>query len=546
MAQRARRDGASGDGGDEVQPPDAPADNDPPAPRTSRRGRSRSGRARAADDGELPSYTVGDAPASAPAAAPRAVSQAARHRATFDEARLDPDVTRLVTRLARAGHEAYLVGGCVRDLLLGKAPKDFDVATSARPEDVRAIFRNSRIIGRRFRLVHVMFSNRKVIEVATFRRNPQGEAEQARDEDLLIRSDNAFGTIEEDARRRDFTINALFYDVEDGTILDFCGGMPDIERRAVRTIGEPVTRFLEDPVRLLRAVKFAAKLDLGIDPDVVDAMLATRDQLRLAAKPRLFEEILRLMRGGASRRAMFLAWETGLLHVLLPELAVLLDDVGDDAAPATRVFRLLGELDHRTHQLAAPLDDVILFTVLLFEPLLEACEGEGDRVAAAMEFCQPILERLAVPRRVADGVRRIVALTPKLLSGRSAKARESEHYQAALTVLELHLAARRDKKALARLQGREPLPPARQTLSSGVRGVRPSAPLAWTCPSLPRISRFAPRSVISWAPRCRRTSPRRPPSTATSRCTRSWSGTACCSRRAGSRPAGPSSTAAPA
>ncbi len=453
MAPRARDDG-----GEQDTPREPRSDSEPPPtsrPPRTKRPRSQRPRAAAAAD-ELPSYTVGDAPSAPPARSRSAKSATAgslatRHPATFDEARLDADVTRLVTRLVRAGHEAYLVGGCVRDLLLGKAPQDFDVATSARPEDVRAVFRNSRIIGRRFRLVHVLFSNRKVVEVATFRRNPQGETEQARDEDLLIRSDNAFGTIEEDAVRRDFTINALFYDVEDRTILDFCGGMPDIERRAVRTIGEPVTRFLEDPVRLLRAVKFAAKLDLGIDPDVVDAMLVTRDQLKLAARPRLFEEILRLLRGGASRRAMFLAWETGLLHVLLPELAMLLDDVGDESAPATRVFRLLAELDHRTTPQAAPFDDVVLFAVLLFEPLLEACEGEPDRGAAAMDFCQPILERLAVPRRVADGVRRIVALAPKLLSGRGAKAQKSEHFHAAMTVLDLHLTARRDKKALARL-----------------------------------------------------------------------------------------------
>ena len=322
MAQRARRDGSRGESTADSVPPESPIVTEESAqPRPNRAGRSRSARPRRQGSGDgdhdgLPSYTVEDVAPASPSEPPKRTKRrsdapekprhaptAQRYQATFDPARIDGDVTRLVTRLVRAGHEAYLVGGCVRDLLLGKTPKDFDVATSARPEDVRAVFRNSRIIGRRFRLVHVLFANRKVIEVATFRRNPQGGAVDARDEDILIRSDNAFGTIEEDAVRRDFTINALFYDVEHGTILDFCGGMPDIERRAVRTIGEPVTRFLEDPVRLLRAVKFAAKLDLGIDPDVVDAMLITRDQLKLAARPRLFEEILRLMRGGASRRS---------------------------------------------------------------------------------------------------------------------------------------------------------------------------------------------------------------------------------------------------
>jgi poly(A) polymerase len=253
-----------------------------------------------------------------------------RHPVALDESRIDADAAKVVRRLERSGYQAYLVGGCVRDLLLGGKPKDFDIATSARPEDVRSLFRNCRVIGRRFRLAHVLFGPGKVIEVATFRRSPQTEAPEDEGvdavDDILIRSDNVFGDAHEDAIRRDFTINALFYDLDRREVLDWCGGMADIERRTIHTIGEPVVRFREDPVRILRAIKFAARLDLGIDPEVYDAMVACREELARAARARLFEEILRLMRGGAAHRSMWLLWEIGAMAILLPELSAFLDD----------------------------------------------------------------------------------------------------------------------------------------------------------------------------------------------------------------------------
>ncbi len=361
---------------------------------------------------------------------------AVRHDAGFDEARVDPDAQKVVRRLTRHGYEAYLVGGCVRDLLLDRRPKDFDVATDARPEDVRALFRNSRIIGRRFRLVHVLFGGGKVIEVATFRRTPVVEIDppdangtDVADVDLLIRSDNVFGEAHEDALRRDFTINALFYDLDRGQILDWVGGMHDIERRVVRTIGEPETRFREDPIRILRAIKFAARLDLGIDPDVYDAMVYTRATLGRAARPRLFEEVLRLLRGGGAHRSIWLAWELGVLSVLLPELASFLDD--DETGAATRVWKLLSEADRRTVAKAAPLDDIVLWTLLMLEPMKEACEGERDRVSAAFAFLDPVIERLAVPRRIADAMRRIVAMLPRFAAGRTGRLARTGLYELA-------------------------------------------------------------------------------------------------------------------
>src|SRR5436190_7412318 len=185
---------------------------------------------------------------------------------------IDPDAAKVVERLRRYDHAAYLVGGCVRDLLLGgRKPKDFDVATSAQPNEIRRLFRNCRIIGRRFRLAHIFFGS-KIIETSTFRANPrdvdlgdEAESSTVEGEELLIRRDNVFGTAEEDARRRDFTMNGLFYDVDADEVIDYVGGLGDLAARTVRTIGEADIRFREDPVRILRAIKFAARLDFDID-----------------------------------------------------------------------------------------------------------------------------------------------------------------------------------------------------------------------------------------------------------------------------------------
>ncbi|HVY30480.1 MAG TPA: polynucleotide adenylyltransferase PcnB [Polyangiaceae bacterium] len=355
----------------------------------------------------------------------------------LDESRIDQDAAKVVRRLTRQGYEAYLVGGCVRDLLLGRRPKDFDVCTNARPDDVRRLFRNSRVIGRRFRLVHVLFGGGKVIETATFRRAPEAEDERAAGEDLLIRNDNVFGEAHQDARRRDFTINALFYDLERSEVLDWVGGMPDIERRAVHTIGKPLVRFLEDPVRILRAIKFSAKLDLGITPETYDAIVEGRKALGRAAKPRLFEEILRLMREGAAHRALFLCWETGVLDVLLPELSTFLADREEDD---DRVWQLLQEIDRRTIE-NGPLDDVVLWTVLLAEPLREACDGARDRVEMAHEFLEGVVDRLNVPRRIAESIRRIVALMPRLESGRGGRFSRTPLYPVAMEVLDIYRSA---------------------------------------------------------------------------------------------------------
>lgn len=347
----------------------------------------------------------------------------ARHPAHFDEGRLDPDAIRVVRRLTAAGFEAYIVGGAVRDLLLGRRAKDFDIATSARPEDVKRVFRqNCRIIGRRFRLAHVFFSwGGRQYEVATFRRNPVGVADDI-ESDLLIRNDNVFGDAHEDATRRDFTINALFYDFDRQEILDWTNGVEDLHRRVVRTIGDPDVRFREDPVRIFRAIKFAARLDFGIDPDVYDAMVAHRDELSRAARPRVFEEILRLLRGGAARRSIYLAWDTGTLAVVLPELSSYLDDAATDDTAANRVFRALGEIDRITEQRGSPPDDSVLLAALLREPIREWTQGARSREewrGAVDEKVGELGERIAITRRIGEGLARLYAAELRIRAGRT-------------------------------------------------------------------------------------------------------------------------------
>lgn len=394
---------------------------------------------------ELPNFTIEPDVEELQAAEDRHLgTELVRHDVALDESRIDQDAARVVRRLEKAGFQAYLVGGCVRDLLLDKNPKDFDIATSARPEDVRQLFRNCRVIGRRFRLAHVLFGGGKIVEVATFRRKPLTETisgEEDEGEDLLIRNDNVFGDAHEDAVRRDFTINALFYDLERHQVLDWCGGMADIRGRVIRTIGDPTVRFREDPVRILRAIKFAARLDVGISPEVYESLVDNRDELARAARPRIFEEISRLLRAGAAHRSMWLLWESGAMGVLLPELSAFLDDDEGTSGAGARFYRRMGAIDKVTRERGAP-DDLATWCALLAEPLSEYTTGVRDPQQAAMEFLDLVVERLAMPRRIADGVRRVMAVLPKLAQGRLGRLARTELAKPAIDTLELDLIAR--------------------------------------------------------------------------------------------------------
>jgi poly(A) polymerase len=241
---------------------------------------------------------------------------------------VDSDALKVLYRLKDAGFKAYIVGGGVRDLLLGRRPKDFDIGTDAHPYQIKKLFRNCFIIGRRFRLAHIRFGT-KVIEVATFRRQVSaeesadaeaaarsGEAPHHDEHDHLIHRDNTFGTAEEDAFRRDFTLNALFYDIATFSIIDYVGGLEDLHARLIRCIGDPVVRFREDPVRMQRAVSFAARLDFTIDQPVLDAIARERHELARAAPARLAEEYYKILRSGAAERTFRDLHRLGLLDPL--------------------------------------------------------------------------------------------------------------------------------------------------------------------------------------------------------------------------------------
>src|SRR5213082_2921833 len=308
----------------------------------------------------------------APDALAEATPAERKARPEIPEDRLDPDAVKVVRRLRRAGFTAYLVGGCVRDLLLGMRPKDFDVATSAHPNQVKETFRNSRLIGRRFRLAHVFFRGGKIIEVSTFRANPLDELQDL-PRDLLIRHDNVFGTAEEDARRRDFAINGLFYDVDEGKVIDYVGGKEDLKSRSIRTIGRPGVRMREDPVRILRAIRFAAKCAFEVEPETFTAMKAHVQEIPRCAPPRVLEEVLKLLRSGAARRSFELLREVGALRILLPPVAAYLERSG--AQEAERHLRALDALDGHVRVGEIPSDAVLLATLLAPLPREGAPKG---------------------------------------------------------------------------------------------------------------------------------------------------------------------------
>ena len=324
----------------------------------------------------------------------------------IDPALLHRDAKRAVQRLQAHGHEAYFVGGCVRDLLIGRAPKDFDVATSARPSEIRRLFRNCRIIGRRFKLAHIFYGDH-IIETATFRAAP---GDQPTDEDdLLIVDDNEYGTAQSDAKRRDFTVNALFLDPSSHEILDHVGGLADLDRRSLRTIGDPGVRLAEDPVRILRAVKFATRLDLEIDDPTWDAMCDVAPDLDKAAAPRVLEEIFRLARSGVATAAFQMLRDVGALDVLVPILEEYLgpdDDIPERAEP---FWDLLAALDAHVqsgdHEPPSSGLIVALLFLLPYELKLEGRTKDDQpleqraRLDAAWELLDDIAERTRLPKK---------------------------------------------------------------------------------------------------------------------------------------------------
>lgn len=326
---------------------------------------------------------------------------------------------RVLYRLRNAGYQALLVGGGVRDLLLGRRPKDFDVATDARPEQVRELFRNCRLIGRRFRLAHVFFGDH-IVEVATFRAHGEAAEGDRLIHDGRIVRDNVYGTLEDDVWRRDFTINALYYNIADFTIIDYVGGMRDIEARNLRLIGDPKTRYREDAVRMLRAVRFAAKLDLRIDPGTAAPILELGDLLDHIPGARLFEEVLKLFLTGCAVPAFAGLQEYRLFGHLFPQAAAYID--AEPGGRARRMVELVLAATDRRVQENKPVNPAFLFAAFLWQPMreladeyvahgvpeLEAIHRAGDAVISQE------VGRVTLPRRITRVTREIWAMQPRL------------------------------------------------------------------------------------------------------------------------------------
>lgn len=346
----------------------------------------------------------------------------------ISRALVSENALKVLHRLKDAGYASLLVGGCVRDLMLGREPKDFDVVTDASPEQIHKLFRNARLIGRRFRLAHIRFG-REIIEVATFRALPRtageddangraaGDAMAAAGR--LLR-DNVFGTQEEDALRRDFTINALYYNIRDFSVLDYVGGAADLEQGRLRMIGESEVRYREDPVRMLRAVRFAAKLGFKIEADTARPIRELAPLLRQVPPARLFEEVLKLFHGGCAAETYELLRQFGLFAYLFPRTEASLSHE-ESGFPRTLVAQALRNTDERIerHKSVTP---AFLFAVLLWYPVQEVVRrfvGQGINpndalIRAAEHVLREQIQHVSIPKRISVPMREIWELQSRL------------------------------------------------------------------------------------------------------------------------------------
>jgi poly(A) polymerase len=282
---------------------------------------------------------------------------------------IDEEALKVLYRLHRHGFIAYLVGGGVRDLLLGRVPKDFDVTTNAHPIEINTLFKNSRIIGRRFRLVHVFFKGGKIIEVSTFRSRSEFEEIQT-EKGEIIRTDS-FGTPAEDALRRDITINGLFYNIADFSLIDYVGGMTDLERQVIRTIGDPDERLQQDPVRMIRIIRHAARTGFSIEDQTFQAILQYREEIKKCSPSRLRDEFLRELKEGVAKPSLHLMLQTGLLFSLFPDLERALGDRSLSGKKTQDFFLSLFDLVDQLIKTGRPVSESILFALFLI-PFLRA------------------------------------------------------------------------------------------------------------------------------------------------------------------------------
>ena len=317
-----------------------------------------------------------------------------RSEHSISRKQIDENTLKVLYRLSRSGFKAYLVGGGVRDLLLQRTPKDFDVGTDATPNQVKKLFRNCFLVGRRFRLAHVRFGRDEVIEVATFRRQPTADDLPENSEDHFFFAENVFGTPEEDAFRRDFTINALFYDIETFSIIDYVGGLADLKARRLRVIGDPLLRFTEDPVRMLRALEFAARLGFSLDEATREGIYQRAALIAEAAPARIREEVMELFRHKVAGAVLQDAQAMGLLPHLLAGFE------GD-----AETWTLLERVDARTAA-GQPIDEPFALAALYLSRFLRACPVEGEAtVPDAVRLAGLILTPHCNYFHVAHGIR---------------------------------------------------------------------------------------------------------------------------------------------
>ncbi|EMO54400.1 polynucleotide adenylyltransferase PcnB [Leptospira noguchii] len=370
---------------------------------------------------------------------------------------IDEDAVKIIHRLNKFGFKAYIVGGGVRDLLLGRKPKDFDVVTNATPNQIKKIFNNCRIIGRRFKIVHILFRG-KVIEVSTFRSLPDYRLGKAvEDQDYLIKRDNKFGTPQEDAARRDFTINSLYYDVRNDSIIDYVGGFEDIRNKVLRVIGDPDISFREDPVRMLRAVKFAEILGLNIEKITAKAIRKHKAELEKASSSRMLEEYNKIFRTWKTSLIFQGMAEHGILEILFKEAfdkerkknssfgeKFLETNIGKRLAIADK---LLTEREEMTPH---------IFYALIFSDLVsEALQKENMHLVPAIKnSLEPIFKRLETPKKDKDRLIKIFASQQRFLSTEDEKSsqnnffRMKDYFYDAFMVFKIGAIAENDEKAI--------------------------------------------------------------------------------------------------
>ncbi len=408
-----------------------------------------------------------------------------RSEHNVSRANISPNALKVLYRLKSAGFEAFLVGGGVRDLLLDRHPKDFDVVTNADPDQIRDLFRNCRLIGRRFRLAHVRFG-RDIVEVATFRATNVTEADdddRAHTDSGRILRDNVYGTIDEDVWRRDFTVNALYYNITDFGIWDYVDGVRDVRARTLRLIGDPEKRYREDPVRMLRAARFAAKLDFTLAPETAAPIATLGSLLNEVPSARLFDELLKLFQSGHAVRSFEVLIQYDLLRYLFRDTQALLDAGTDRDKIVEFIRRGLANTDQRVRE-DKPITPMFLYALFLWFPiqaLARRLESEGWNDGQAMlEASQRIVatQQTAFPRRFSSPMKELLTMQWRFgerHGARAARLLQHKRFRAAYDFLVLRASCGEvDQEIVDWWTGIQNLPPEEQgkLLSSSRRSGR--------------------------------------------------------------------------